>query len=72
MERFLIFSEVIFDCKKKEHVCSGKVVFVNPRNITFIDSNEGSDDVMVIHFNQGQFVSVFKNEVEDYRDNGGL
>lgn len=72
MERFLIFSELILDCKEKEIVDCGKVLFVNPQNITFIDEHEQNKNVMSIHFTQGQFVSVWKREVENYRENGRI
>lgn len=72
MERFLIFSELILDHKENKIVDCGKILFVNPQNITFIDEHERNKDVMLIHFAQGQFVSVWKKEVENYREDGRI
>lgn len=72
MEKFLIFSELILDYKEKKIVDCGKILFVNPQNITFIDEHEQNKDVMVIHFTQGQSVSVWKKEVENYREDGRI
>lgn len=72
MERFLIFSELILDHKENKIVDCGKILFVNPQNITFIDEHERNKDVMLIHFEQGQFVSVWKKEVENYREDGRI
>lgn len=72
MERFLIFSELILDHRGKGVVDYGKILFVNPQNITFIDEHEQNKNVMSIHFAQGQFVSVWKREVENYRENGRI
>lgn len=72
MERFLIFSELILDHQGKRVVDCGKILFVNPQNITFINEHGQNKDVMLIHFTQGQFVSVWKREVENYRENGRI
>lgn len=72
MERFLIFSELILDCKEKELVDCGKILFVNPQNIIVIDEHEQNKDVMLIHFTQGQYVFVWKKEVENYRKDGRI
>lgn len=72
MEKFLIFSELILDHWEKKVMDCGKILFVNPQNITFIDEHEQNKDVMVIHFAQGQFISVWKKEVENYREDGRI
>lgn len=72
MERFLIFSELILDHKEREIVDCGKILLVNPQNITFINEHEQNKDVMLIHFAQGQFMSVWKREVENYREDGRI
>ena len=72
MERFLIFSELILDCKEREIVDCGRILLVNPQNITFINEHEQNKDVMLIHFAQGQFMSVWKKEVETYRKEGRI
>ena len=69
MERFLIFSELILYYKENKIVDCGKILFVNPQNITFINEHERNKDVMLIHFRQGQVVFVWKKEVENYRKN---
>lgn len=71
MEKFLIFSEIIFDYKGNVEDC-GKIILANPQNIIFIDEHELNKDVMVIHFTQGQFISVWKKEVENYREDGRI
>lgn len=71
MERFLIFSEIIFDYRDNIEDC-GKIVLVNPRNIAFIDEHERNKNVMVIHFTQEQSISVWKKEVENYREDGRI
>lgn len=71
MERFLIFSEIIFDYRDNIEDC-GKIVLVNPQNITFIDEHERNKNVMVIHFTQGQSIPVWKREVENYREDGRI